>query len=302
MLGYDRPLYILPFDHRGSFKKGLFGITGDPTPEETKEVASYKGVIYDGFKEALRLGVPKEAAGVLVDEQFGADVARDASREGINLAMPVEKSGQKEFDFEYGEDFGGHIIDFDPTFSKVLVRYNPSADAEMNRRQTERLARLSDWLHERDRLYLFELLVPATDDQLSSVDGDKDRYDDEVRPELMVGAVEELQRGGVEPDVWKIEGVIDRSDCERVVDAVQADGRDRVGCIVLGRGADEAKVVEWLEAAAGVPGYIGFAVGRTTFWDALVGLKEGKHSREDAVARIAESYRNWVDLFSAKAG
>lgn len=301
MLGYDRPLYILPFDHRGSFKKGLFGITGEPTPEETKEVASYKGVIYDGFKEALRLGVPKDAAGVLVDEQFGADVARDAKREGINLAMPVEKSGQEEFDFEYGEDFGTHITDFDPTFAKVLVRYNPGGDAEMNRRQTERLARLSDWLHERDRLYLFELLVPATDDQLSDVGGDKDRYDDEVRPGLMVDAVEELQRGGVEPDVWKIEGVLDRADCERVVGAVRADGRDRVGCIVLGRGADEAKVVEWLEAAAGVPGYIGFAVGRTTFWDSLVGLKEGKHSREDAVTRIAESYRNWVDLFSAEA-
>lgn len=298
MLGYDRPLYILPFDHRGSFKKGLFGITGEPSAEEAKEIASYKGVIYDGFREALGMGVPKEAAGVLVDEQFGADVARDARREGVNLAMPVEKSGQEEFDFEYGEDFGKHIESFDPTFSKVLVRYNPSADAEMNRRQTERLARLSDWLHERDRLYLFELLVPATEEQLQGVGGDKDRYDDEVRPELMVGAVSELHRGGVEPDVWKIEGVIDRADCERVVEAVRADGRDGVGCIVLGRGADETKVVEWLEAAAGVEGYIGFAVGRTTFWDALVGLKEGRHSRDDAVRQIAESYKRWVDLFT----
>ena len=109
--------------------------------------------------------------GVLVDEQFGApkDIPRQAKERGLLLAMPVEKSGQNEFDFQYGDDFGDHIEQFDPDFSKVLVRYNPDGDAEMNERQTERLKRLSDWLHEHDRKFLFELLVPAEDDQLEQV-------------------------------------------------------------------------------------------------------------------------------------
>jgi 5-dehydro-2-deoxygluconokinase len=301
MRGYDKPLYILPFDHRGSFQKGLFGVTGTPTPAETAEIASYKRVIYDGFLASLEQGVPVEKGGILVDEQFGADIVRDATSRGIAVAMPTEKSGQDEFDFEYGEDFTKHIEDFDPTFVKVLVRYNPDADDGMNRRQTERLARLGRWLADNGRLYLFELLVPATDEQLASLGGDKSAYDEELRPKLMIRAIEELHEGGVDPDVWKIEGITSREDCKAVVDAARADGRDRVGCIVLGRGADEAKVLAWLRAAAGLEGYIGFAVGRTTFWDALVALKEGKVSREDATAQIAASYKKFVDLFEEAA-
>lgn len=299
--GYTEPLYILPFDHRGSFKKGLFGVSGDPDAATQKEIESYKEAIYEGLLKATEQGVDKAKAGVLVDEEFGADVARRAKADGFALAMPAEKSGQDEFDFEYGDAFGDHIEAFDATFCKVLVRYNPEDEPELNRRQIERLAKLSDWLHERGRLYLFELLVPSTDGQLEGVGGDKDRYDNEVRPKLMVRAVEELHRGGVDPDVWKIEGVSSREDCRTIVEAVRADGRDDVGCIVLGRGANEDKVREWLEAAAGVPGYIGFAVGRTTFWDALLGLKDGSKSRDEASAEIAENYKKWVELFEARS-
>ncbi len=297
MKGYDRPLYILPFDHRGSFQKDLFGISGDATPQQTAEIASFKRVIYDGFLAALSRGVPKERAGILVDEQFGAGVARDARSRGITLAMAAEKSGQDEFDFEYGEDFGKHIETFSPTFCKVLVRYNAGADAEMNRRQAERLARLSKWLAEHDRLFMFELLVPAAKADLDRVGGDKGRFDREVRPELMVRAIDELHQRSVEPDVWKIEGIDDRAACARVAAAARAGGRTRVGCIVLGRGENEQKVLDWLRAARDVSGYIGFAVGRTTFWDALVGLKEHKLDRATAIDRIAENYRKWVELF-----
>jgi 5-dehydro-2-deoxygluconokinase len=297
MIGYDKPLYVLPFDHRGSFQKNLFGISGAPTPEQTKEIASYKGIIYEGFLAAVDQGVPKERAAILVDEQFGADVARDSRRRGYALAMPVEKSGQDEFDFEYGEAFGDHIEEYDPAFTKVLVRYNPDADADMNRRQTERLARLSDWLADRDRKYMFEFLVPPEPAQLESVGGDKRRYDQEVRPDLMVRAFAELHAGGVEPDIWKIEGLERREHCEEVVKAVRAGGREHVGCIVLGRGENEAKVLEWLDVARTVPGYIGFAVGRTTFWDALVGVRDGLLDRESAVSLIAGNYRKWVRLF-----
>ena len=145
--GFDRPLYILPFDHRGSFQTKMFGWTGGLTPKQTAEIAATKQVIYDGFKAALAGGVPIDKAGILVDEQFGAEILRDAAKHGYITACPAEKSGQDEFDFEYGEDFARHIEEFRPTFCKVLVRYNPEGDAAMNRRQAGRLKRLSDYLH-----------------------------------------------------------------------------------------------------------------------------------------------------------
>lgn len=296
--GFDHPLYILPFDHRGSFETGMFGWHGDLTPDQTAQIAAAKQVIYDGFKTAVEQGVPAAHAGLLVDEQFGAEILRDATGRGFITACPAEKSGQEEFDFEYGDDFAAHIEAFHPTFSKVLVRYNPEGDAALNRRQTERLRRLSDYLRDANRsLFMFELLVPAEKGQLDRVGGDKSAYDVEIRPGLMIQVIEALQNGGVEPDVWKIEGLDRREDCEKIVAAARSQGRDRVGCIVLGRGESEQKVREWLTTAASVPGFIGFAVGRTDFWAPLSAWHAGKSPRETAVAQIAQHYREFVDLF-----
>ena len=301
MTGYTRPLYMLAFDHRGSFAEGLFGAKGEPSPEVAARVTDAKALIYEAFEAALAQGAPGEAAGILVDEQFGAGVARLARAAGVVLAMPVEKSGQAEFDFEYGEAFGAHLEAFDPTFAKVLVRYNPDGDRELNRRQTERLARLGAWLAAKDRRYLFELLVPATAAQLDAVAGEGRRYDTELRPGLVVRAIAELQAGGVEPDIWKIEGLDAREDCERVAEQARSGGRDEVSCIVLGRGADHEGVVAWLRAGAGVPGYVGFAVGRTLWWDELQDWIAGTLSREAAAERIAANYLRMIDAYAAAA-
>ena len=298
--GYDRPLYIQPFDHRGSFQRRMFGWKSPLTEAQTAEIAAAKRVIYDGFKSALAAGVPKEKAGILVDEQFGAAILRDASAEGIVTACPAEKSGQDEFEFEYGEEFTQHIEAMHPTFCKVLVRYNPDGDRAMNQRQAARLARLSEYLARAGRSrFLFELLVPAEKAQLEQLKGDKQAYDRELRPRLMVRAIQELQNASVEPDIWKIEGLDRREDCERIVATARAGGRNHVGCIVLGRGESDAKVREWLAIAAGVPGFIGFAVGRTVFWDPLVEWRAGKATREATVGEIARRYREFVDLFDS---
>ncbi|HEX4281949.1 MAG TPA: DUF2090 domain-containing protein, partial [Solirubrobacteraceae bacterium] len=203
-LGYDGKLYILAFDHRGSFQKKMFGIQGDPTPEETERIADAKRLIFEGMLVAVREGAEAGATGVLVDEQFGSNIPEMAREHGLKLAMPVEKSGQDEFDFEYGDEFAAHIEKFNPDFSKVLVRYNPEGDKELNEDQLARLKRLSDWLHGNDRKFLFELLVPATEGQLATVEGDTDRYDAELRPGLMRQAIEDIQNAGVEVDIWKI--------------------------------------------------------------------------------------------------
>jgi len=299
--GFDKPLYILPFDHRGSFQKKMFGWDGALSPQQTAEIAAAKRVIYDAFVAAIESGVPKEKAGILVDEQFGASILRDASAAGYSTSCPAEKSGQDEFDFEYGEDFGKHIEALHPTFCKVLVRYNPEGDSELNRRQSARLKRLSDYLHGTSRSrFMFELLVPAEKAQLEQFRGDKKAYDLKLRPRLMAQTIEQLQDAGVEPDVWKIEGLERREDCERVVAAARRGGRNRVGCIILGRGEDDRKVREWLTTASSVPGFIGFAVGRTSFWDALVDWRGKKITREAAVAEIARRYQEFVEIFETQ--
>ena len=302
-LGYDGKLYILAFDHRGSFQKKMFGIEGDPSPEQTETISDAKHLIFEGMLKAVDAGVDPGATGVLVDEQFGApkNIPGDAKQRGLLLAMPVEKSGQNEFDFEYGDDFGAHIEEFDPDFSKVLVRYNPEGDADMNERQTGRLKRLSDWLHEHDRKFLFELLVPAEPDQLEQVGGDEDRYDAELRPELMRRTIETLQDAGVEADIWKIEGIDTQEDCDLIAQTARRDGRDGVVCVVLGRGADDAKVDHWLRQGAPVEGYAGFAIGRTIWWDALKGFLDGNIERDDATQQVADNYRRFVQVYDEAA-
>src|SRR5271167_2508273 len=216
-LGYDQKLFILAFDHRGSFQKKCFGIEGEPDTEQTAIIADAKHLIFEGLLQAVSAGADPAVTGVLVDEQFGSTVPEEAREKGLKLAMPAERSGQPYFDFQYGEDFPAHIERFDPDFTKVLVRYNPDGDAEANRDQREKLLRLSDWLHGHERRFLFELLVPAEQQQLELVGGDTDRYDAELRPELMRRTIAELQDGGIEVDIWKIEGLEERSDCEMMV-------------------------------------------------------------------------------------
>src|SRR3954469_24998588 len=259
-LGYDGKLYILAFDHRGSFQKKMFGIEGEPTEEQTETIADAKRLIFEGMQVAVERGVGASATGVLVDEQFGSNIPQMAKEGGLVLSMPVEKSGQEEFDFQYDAEFGDHIESFDPDFSKVLVRLNPDGDPEMNERQLGRLKELADWLHEHDRTFLFELLVPAEDAQLEQVDGDTDRYDAELRPELMRRAIEQIQDFGVEVDIWKIEGVDTREDAEMLAQQTRkGEGRENVKSVLLGRGASDDAVDHWLRQAAPVEGFIGFA-------------------------------------------
>jgi myo-inositol catabolism protein IolC len=301
-LGYDQKLYILAFDHRGSFQKKFFAIDGEPDSEQTAIIADAKHLIFEGMLQAVGAGADAAATGVLVDEQFGSSVPEEAREKGLMLAMPAERSGQPMFDFQYGDDFGEHIERFDPDFTKVLVRYNPDGDGEANRLQSTKLRRLSDWLHAHDRKFLFELLVPAEDAQLQSVGGDEDRYDAELRPELMRRAIAELQDSGIEADIWKIEGVEERSDCEMLVAQARIGGRDGVNCVVLGRGANDAKVDHWLTEAAPVDGFIGFAIGRSIWWDPLKAYVDGKIERSAGARKIAENYLRFVAVYErAKA-
>lgn len=301
-LGYDQKLYILAFDHRGSFQKKFFGIQGEPDDEQTAIIADAKHLIFEGVLQAVSSGADASLTGVLVDEQFGSTVPQEAKERGLKLAMPAERSGQNMFDFQYGEDFGEHILKFDPDFTKVLVRYNPDGDEAENAEQLRKLKILSDWLKQHERKFLFELLVPAEPAQLESVGGDTDRYDAELRPQLMRRAIVEIQDAGIEVDIWKIEGVDERSDCEMLAEQARSGGRDGVVCVVLGRGADDEKVDEWLQAAAPVDGFVGFAIGRSIWWDPLKAYVDGKIDRASGAAKIAENYQRFVQVYERAEG
>ena len=300
--GYDGKLYILAFDHRGSFQKKFFGIEGEPDSEQTAMIADAKHLIFEGLQQAVAAGADASVTGVLGDEQFGGSVPEEARAQGLKLAMPAERSGQNMFDFQYGEDFAKHIEEFDPDFTKVLVRYNPDGDARENSEQVAKLKRLSDWLGAHDRKFLFELLVPAEEAQLQAVDGDTERYDTELRPELMRRTIAALQDAKLEVDIWKIEGVDERSDCEMLVSQARSGGRDGVVCVVLGRGADDAKVDQWLAAAAPVDGFIGFAIGRSIWWNPLKAYVDGKIDRAAGARKIAENYLRFVAVYERAKG
>lgn len=297
-LGYGKNLFILPFDHRSSFEAGLLGIRGRPaSPDEVEQLSAYKRVIFEGFLEALEQGVPGDIAAILVDQKYGEAILADANRRGITTCTSVEKSGQAEFDFEYGDDFGKRLRDAAPTFAKALVRYNPDGDGAGNANQRRRLKVLSGHTHSAGLKFMFELLAPATESQLEAAGQDSHVYDRDVRPDLVVRSIKELQEAGIEPDVWKLEGVDDRQAAGNVVAQARAGGRDNVGVIVLGRGENEQRVQDWLTIGAQTEGVIGFAVGRTVFWAPLVEYKDGGISRAEAVSRIAGTYGRLYRLF-----
>jgi 5-dehydro-2-deoxygluconokinase len=304
-IGYDRPLFVQPFDHRGSFTKTFFEFKGapkiEPDVEQHVPVSAAKTLIYRGLLRAIQMGVPREEVGILVDAQFGSHILTDAKSRGIPAAVCVEKSGQDVFDFEYGSRWEDQLRFIAPDIVKCLVRYHPEDDAAANREQLTRLKLLSDYVHAGDDHYLmFELLVPAV------TEADKkagDRYDSEVRPGHMIEAIRQIQSFGVEPDIWKIEGLDRRADAEAVAKQVRSTAaRSRVGAILLGRGSNMEKVHEWLKVAAPVKGFIGFAVGRTNFSDPLKRHLKKEQDEISAVEEIARNYKGCVDLWKKSKG
>ena len=298
MKGYSEDLYILAFDHRGTITKGLLGVEGrEPTQDEANKVSELKQIIFDGFLKANESGITGGDPAILVDETFGLEVQQKAKEMNIKFAAPVEKSGQKVFDFEYGDQFREKINEIGADFVKILVRWNPDDEEEIRETQGNRIKELSDWLSENDKKFLLEFLVPATEEQLASVDNDQARYDSEIRPKLAVKVVEEMRERGADPDIWKIEGLDTSEDCEKVAHAIRTGDREDVIAVVLGRGASDEKVNEWLRAGSSVEGYKGFAIGRSIFWDALKGFHEGEKSREEAVEEIAQSYLGFLSVY-----
>jgi myo-inositol catabolism protein IolC len=298
-----RDLFILAMDHRESLQKDVYGIAGEPTAEEAAAISAHKSLIFDGLARAIHDGVDGASAGVLVDERYGAAVARKARAGGVDLAMPIERSGQDFLVLEYGtvadDEWLRHVEAFDPAQVKVLVRDNPDFDPADRAQQLAELAVVSRDLRRAGRTFLFELLVPATDEQLGSVGGDALRYDSDLRPGLTVAVISSMQAAGVEPDIWKIEGLETTEAATAVVAAARAGGRDAVTCVVLGRDAPADRLDHWLGIAAGVDGFRGFAIGRSIWEQPLKDLLAGAATEAQLVERVAAAYRHFAELYLA---
>lgn len=292
----QKNLYILPFDHRGSFIK-MFGFSEvGLTPEIASRLANYKHLIYEGFLVAVdKLGVPKDSAAILVDEQFGAKIQEEARAAGIIRLLTVEKSGQDEFDFEYGAKFGEHILKFRPDYAKVLVRYNPEND---NNQQLARLGLLQKFCRQNGIGFLFELLAVPTAQQTADKIT-KESFETVLQGKIMLESIKQLYKNGIEPDVWKLEGLSDSRQMNDVVEEARSGERKNVGVVVLGRGESAAKVREWLTVAAKINGVIGLAVGRTVFKEPLLAYHKGEIGRTEAANRIAQNYKSFVDIFES---
>lgn len=290
----DSALFMLAFDHRKSIRP-LFGIDGEPGAEDRARISAAKELVYEGLLSAAPRLPAGARPGLLVDEEFGTSVLERAQTEDVIAAVAVERSGQKEFQSEY-EDFGAHLERLRPELAKALVRYNAGGDRELNDRQLERLKTLSHYLAESETDLLFELLVPPTEEQLAEVDGDSTRFDADLRPALVRTAIEQIQDAGIDVAIWKIEGIEDTEDCESIAATCRRGGRS-ADCLILGRGADEAKVEHWLTTAAPTPGFGGFAVGRTIWWDAIAAHLAGDIDRPATVETIAGRYLHFVDAY-----
>ena len=298
-LGYSGTLAILPFDHRTGLYKA-FGWTEPLDPGQVIEMKDGRQLIFEAIQQAVSLGIPKESAPVFTDDVFGAEALKDAKEKGFITFLTTEKSGATYFDFEHGDQFGDAINAIGPTFTKALVRYNPDANHEDNKKSLENLKKLSDFSHANGYKFLIEPLVTATDEQLSQVVDDKHRYDNEVRPELTVRMITEMQNFGIEPDVWKIEGFEKTVTYEKIVTAAQTDGRSGVGIITLGRNETDEVVNTWLRASSHVPGVIGFAVGRTVFLEPLLHYRTKELTRDEAITIIAEKFTSFFKVFTEK--
>jgi RpiB/LacA/LacB family sugar-phosphate isomerase len=284
------PLYILPFDHRGSFKK-IIGVQDPLTKKDVQKIKDYKQIIYSAFKKAK---LSKEDAGILVDETYGKGILLSAKKKKIITCYTLEKSGQKEFFFDR-KDYRNRLSYFKPSYAKVLLRYNPAGNKAMNKRQAKKLAELTKYLKKVNVGFLLEVLEIPTEKQLKKYKT-KTNFDHKLRAKLMVKAISELQQAGVDPEIWKLEGLYKKELMQKVADQVTSFN-PQARIVVLGRGENEKKAAHWIKEGAKVEAVIGFAVGRTVFKQPLLDYQSKKLNKSQTIDKITHNYLHFVNIF-----
>ncbi len=290
-----KQLYILPFDHRSTFRRGLFGWKEPINKSQVQKIKDTKKMIWQAFLKVHLKSHFKEYLGILIDEQFGSEILREAKKLGVITILTTEKSGEKVFDFEYGKDFGKHILKFKPDYAKVLVRYNPS-NKKHNLVQLKRLKKINNFCQKNKIGFLFELLVPATDEQLR-VYKDKFTYDKKARPNLTKTAIKEIRAFGIEPDIWKLEAMDKKFDWPMIIKEIKKNNKKNFKIIVLGRAAPKPVVKYWLKTAVNFEEIFGFAIGRTIFFAPLKKYRDKKITKRKAIDLIGKNFQFFIKFW-----
>jgi len=294
----NRVLLILAADHRDSLERGLYRLTAPPKPAQAARISADKLLVYQALLDATAWLPAQIQPGVLIDEQYGASVAELASHSAgaVSLCMPLEASGQEWFRFAYGDDWQRHAASFAAEHAKVLVRDNPGLDPARREQQARQLGEVSAWAARAGRSLILELLVPATDADKDATEGNVDRYDDELRPAHTLQVMEYLQGYGVEPALWAVEGLDRHDDAVAVVAMAQRGGR-QARCLTGGRHAPSDTLKHWLQVAAPIPGWAGFAIGRSIWWDPLRARLRHLSTTGEARRRISAVYADYADYY-----
>jgi myo-inositol catabolism protein IolC len=287
----NQVLLILAADHRDGLERDMYGLTAPPTPAQAARISADKLLVYQALLDAAPRLPAEIHPGVLIDEQYGASVAELASHSAgaVSVCMPLEASGQEWFGFAYGDDWQRHAAFFAAGHVKVLVRDNPGLEPARREQQADRLGQVSAWAARAGRSLILELRVPATGTDQDATEGDTERYDDELRPGHTVAVMEYLQDRGVEPALWTIEGLGRHDDAVAVAAMAQRGGRE-ARCLVGGRHAEYDTLQHWLQVAAPIPGWAGFAIGRSIWWDPLHAHLRHLNTAGEARRRIRAAY------------
>ncbi len=280
MIGYNKKIFMLPFDHRHSFVIS-FGLKEKLDKKQFEKIKYYKNIIYKGFLLARKKIQDKSSLCILVDEYFGDEILESAKNNKIDIAVSTEKSGKKYFDFEHGKDFGKFLKNKNPNFVKALVRYDPK-DKVNSLKSLKKLKQLNDFCRKGKRIFLVELLTPI----------------EKNKSLITAKSIYEFQEYGIDPDIWKIEAYDKKSDWQIVIKQIKNSGhRKFVATIMLGRGEDAEKVKNWINIAKTIKGISGFAIGRTIFLDALLQFHNGEISEDKAIQIIANRYLEFIRLW-----
>ncbi len=282
-------LYILPFDHRSNFRK-FFG-------EDVEKIKDYKHLIYEGILWAIKHGAPKEAAAILVDEEYGSEILIEAKTAGLRRILTLEKSGTEELELEGDKKFVERLDKWSPEYGKVLIRYSPNDDGLKNSQLKDKLKMVSEACATRNIKFLLEVLIIKTE---ADSDVSVEAFEMHLRPELIRTTIREFYAEGIEPQIWKIEGIDDPIELSEVALAVQGGNRLDRGLVILGRDENKERVENWLRVGATVRGVVGFAVGRTIFKDPLLGHDNQETTRVETVAEIGGRYLEYVKIFENK--
>lgn len=214
----------------------------------------------------------------------------------------MERSGRDWFELEWGQDWLEHVASNGPDFAKVLVRDNPAFPHGPREQQLRALREVSDALGRLGVPLLYELLVPATGGQLADAGGMADAYDRDIRTGLVMQVIADNQAAGVEPAIWKVEGLETADAARAVVAQIRAGGRDHVNAIVLGRDAPAERLDHWLAVAAPIDGFVGFAIGRSIWENPIAGYNQGNADEERTASQIAERYLAFARQYCAASG